>query len=69
MKMIVEIGGMSCGHCAMRVKKSLEETAGVSSATVDVLQGRAVVEGSGLDANMLRGAVVKAGYTVTAVVP
>jgi len=69
MKKIVTIEGMSCGHCAMRVKKALEETAGVSLATVDVTEGRAVVEGDALDANMLRGAVVKAGYTVVSVVP
>ncbi len=69
MKMIVDIQGMSCGHCAMRVKKALEETAGVSGATVDVTAGKAVVEGANLDANMVRGAVVKAGYTVVSMLP
>jgi len=53
----------------MRVKKSIEETAGVSSATVDLLEGKAIVEGDSLDSNMLRGAVVKAGYTVVSVMP
>jgi len=65
MKKIVTIEGMSCGHCAMRIKKSIEETAPGCTATVDV----AVVEGDSLDANMLRGAVVKAGYTVVSVLP
>jgi len=69
MKMIVNIEGMSCGHCAMRVKKAMEETAGVTSATVGVTEGRAVVEGDALDANMLRGAVVRAGYTCVSVLP
>ncbi len=69
MKKIVTIEGMSCGHCAMRVKKSIEETAPGCVATVDVTEGKAVVEGDALDANMLRGAVVKAGYTVVSVVP
>lgn len=69
MKMIVTIQGMSCGHCAMRVKKAIEETTGVTSATVDVTEGKATVEGSALDANMLRGAVVKAGYTFVSALP
>ena len=69
MKMIVKIEGMSCGHCAMRVKKAMEETAGVSNATVDVTEGSAFVEGPSLDPNMLRGAVVKAGYTCISVLP
>jgi copper chaperone CopZ len=68
-KKIVTISGMSCGHCAMRVKKSIEETAGVSSATVDLLEGKATVEGDSLDSNMLRGAVVKAGYSVVSILP
>jgi copper chaperone CopZ len=60
---------MSCGHCAMRVKSAIEAVSGVSSAVVDVTEGKAVVEGEGLDANMLRGAVVKAGYSVVSVLP
>jgi len=69
MKKIVTIEGMSCGHCVMRVRKALEETPGVSSATVNLLDGKAIIEGEALDANMLRGAVIKAGYTVVSVVP
>ncbi|PKL23178.1 MAG: hypothetical protein CVV47_15870 [Spirochaetae bacterium HGW-Spirochaetae-3] len=69
MKTIVTIEGMSCGHCAMRVKSAIEAVSGVSSAVVDVTEGKAVVEGEGLDANMLRGAVVKAGYSVVSVLP
>lgn len=69
MKKIISIEGMSCGHCAMRVKKALEETAGARSATVDLVSGKAEVEGPDLDPNMLRGAVAKAGYTVVSILP
>ncbi len=69
MKSIVTIEGMSCGHCAMRVKKTLEETSGVRSATVDAVTGKAEVEGDALDANMLRRAVEKAGYKAVAILP
>jgi copper chaperone CopZ len=53
----------------MRVKKSIEETTGVSNATVDLLEGKATVEGDNLDSNMIRGAVVKAGYSVVSILP
>lgn len=69
MKKIMTIEGMSCGHCVMRVRKALEETPGVTSATVNLLDGKASIEGEGLDSNLLRGAVIKAGYTVVSVVP
>lgn len=69
MKKVMTIEGMSCGHCVMRVTKALEETPGVSSAKVNLLDGRASVEGEDLDSNLLRGAVIKAGYTVISVVP
>ncbi|TFG80958.1 MAG: copper chaperone [Spirochaetales bacterium] len=69
MKKIVTIEGMSCGHCAMRVKKALEEVPGVTLATVELVNGKAEVEGDGLDANMLRGAVVKAGYQPVSILP
>lgn len=69
MKKILSIEGMSCGHCVMRVKTALEAITGVTSAAVDLTTGKAVVEGDGLDANMLKGAVVQAGYTVVSVLP
>ncbi len=69
MKKILSIDGMSCGHCVMRVKTALEATAGVTNVAVDLSSGKAVVEGEGLDANMLKGAVVNAGYTVISVLP
>ena len=69
MKKILTIEGMSCGHCVMRVKTALEASTGVTSATVDLSSGKAVVEGDALDANMLKGAVVQAGYTLVSVLP
>jgi copper chaperone CopZ len=69
MKKIMTIEGMSCGHCVMRVTKALEEIPGVSNAKVNLLDGKASVEGEDLDPNLLRGAVIKAGYTVVSVVP
>ena len=39
---ILEISGMSCGHCVSRVRKTLSAMAGVQVTSVDV--GRADVE-------------------------
>ncbi len=69
MKSIVSIGGMSCGHCVMRVKTALEAVPGVGSVSVDLTSGKASVEGPALDANMLRGAVEKAGYEALSILP
>lgn len=37
MKKTIKIEGMSCGHCAGRVKKELENVSGVKSARIDPL--------------------------------
>lgn len=35
-KAVVHIGGMSCGHCVMRVEKGVAALPGVKSAKVDL---------------------------------
>ena len=67
MKKLIHIEGMSCGHCAMRVRSALEHLPGVTSAKVDLLSKSAMVEGENLDETALRSAVVESGYRVTGV--
>ena len=43
MEKIIKIEGMMCPHCEARVKKLLEETAGVASAHVSHTDGTAIV--------------------------
>ncbi|MFY9393285.1 MAG: cation transporter, partial [Halanaerobiales bacterium] len=43
MKKILEIDGMTCAHCAARVKKELEKIEGVESVEVNVEEKKAVV--------------------------
>lgn len=69
MKNILTIDGMSCGHCVMRVQSALLAIPGVTSADVDLNTRQAVVEGEGIDSNMLKGAVTQAGYTLVSVLP
>ena len=43
MKKTLKIEGMMCPHCEARVKKILEETAGVTEAIVSNKDGTAIV--------------------------
>ncbi len=65
---ILQIEGMMCGHCENAVRTALEAIEGVGAARVSHTAGTAVVT---LDAPVedpvLRQAVEKAGYPVTAV--
>ncbi|VWX61974.1 copper transporter [Burkholderiales bacterium 8X] len=67
----LQIEGMSCASCVMRVEKALGKVPGVSSATVNLATERAEVELSDatLAPEQLIAAVQKAGYGATRVVP
>jgi len=60
---IVEIEGMSCGHCVKAVDDALKQVVGVTGVTVSLAERQAVVEGEA-DAALLKAAVEEAGYTV-----
>lgn len=67
MKKIMEINGMSCGHCQARVEKALNAIDGVE-AKVDLKKKRAVVTLSKEVADKtLSEAVTEAGYEVISV--
>ncbi len=59
----IQVSGMICMHCKMRVEKALKNVAGVSNATVDLAKSNATVE---VDASVndlaLKNAVKEAGY-------
>ena len=58
----IKVEGMTCGHCAMHVKKALADVAGATSVEVDLQAGEAVVEGSAQTEALLR-AVEAEGYS------
>ena len=65
MKKILEIDGMSCAHCAARVKKELEKIEGVESVEVNVEEKKAVVSlNTAISEVKLKAAVEEAGYEV-----
>ncbi len=64
-----ELGGMHCGACATRIERVLGRTPGVVSASVNLATARAFVsyDAEALDVDLLRRAVVGAGYSAEAV--
>ncbi|MDD3172966.1 MAG: cation transporter [Herbinix sp.] len=64
MKKIIEISGMSCGHCQARVEKALNAIDGVE-AKVELNKNRAIVTlKKEVNDQTLKEAVVEAGYEV-----
>ena len=57
----IDITGMTCASCVLRVEKSLRKVPGVTSASVNLATERATVHGG--DGDALLAAVQKAGYT------
>ncbi|MFV0350914.1 MAG: heavy metal translocating P-type ATPase [Oscillospiraceae bacterium] len=65
MEKIVNIEGMSCGHCKAHVEKELNALPGVQ-ATVELENNRAIVKGDADNATLTH-AVEEAGYKVTSI--
>jgi copper chaperone len=68
MRKLIFIEGMSCGHCAMKVKSELQAADGVTGVEVDIVKKSAMVEGEGMSESRLRAAVAAAGYRVSRVI-
>ena len=66
MQKTIKIEGMCCSHCSSAVEKALANISGVISAKVDLESKKAVVEAADtVSDEMLRQAVIDAGYEVT----
>ena len=68
-RVTLNIQGMTCNHCVMRVQRALAEVPGVRKAVVTLEPGRASVDydDSAATADAMAAAVVKAGYPARAV--
>jgi copper chaperone len=60
----LQIEGMSCQHCVMRVKKTIEGLAGISDLSVDVGSARIVFDESKIQQSDIENAIIKAGYKI-----
>jgi Cu+-exporting ATPase len=66
----LDIGGMTCASCAMRVEKALAKVPGVTRASVNLATERASIESDlAIDPETLAHAVRKAGYEATPSLP
>lgn len=63
-KIVMTVEGMSCGHCAARVKGALAEIKGVKDVDVDLESKKVTVTGAGIEATALIKAVTDVGYRV-----
>ena len=67
MKKIIEINGMTCGHCQARVEKVLNAIDGVD-AKVELKKNRAIVNlTKDVNDQKLKDTVVEAGYEVVSI--
>ncbi len=60
----LSVKGMTCSHCAARVRRELEQAAGTDNVDVDLARGSATIIGTGLDGEALRKVVAGLGYNV-----
>lgn len=60
----IKIDGMSCMHCAGRVKKALDGLSGVNSAEVAVGSATVNFDESKLSKAEIEQAITKAGYKI-----
>lgn len=60
----INVEGMSCGHCVMRIKKAIEGVQGIKKADVSLENRQAVVEfdEEKTDMEKIKAAVKEAGY-------
>src|SRR5471032_1684262 len=62
----LDIGGMTCASCAMRVEKALAKVPGVTRVSVNLATEQARIESDlAVDHETLANAVRKAGYDAT----
>ncbi len=63
MSIELNVTGMTCGHCKAAVEGALQKLDGVKTVSVNLEQGRAVIEGDHLEPNALIAAVADEGYS------
>lgn len=68
MKKIINIQGMTCGHCAGHVEEALKGVCGIKSVNVSLNDKNAVVElAHPVDDAEIKAAVDEAGYEVVGI--
>ncbi len=63
----ITISGMSCGHCAMAVKKELAKITGVTVNAVAVGSADVSFDENSVTEQKLKSAVEEAGYSIVSI--
>ena len=68
MQKIIQIDGMSCGHCSAAIEKALRGVSGVKDAKADLAAKHAVVSlHAPVDDKALTSVIKDAGFTVVGI--
>ena len=60
----IQIEGMSCQHCVMRVKKAIEGLAGISGLSVEVGSTKVTFDEAKIQQEDIENTIIKAGYKI-----
>lgn len=58
----IKIEGMSCQHCAMRVKKAIDALPGVKESKVEIGSASVKYDEAAVSETAIEAAITKAGY-------
>lgn len=64
MELIVEVPGMTCGHCEAAVKGEVGKLTGVGDVHVDLTTKLVTITGEQLDLQAITAAIDEAGFEV-----
>jgi copper chaperone len=59
------VPAIHCAHCALSIREEVSEVAGVESVDVDLDAKTVTVSGAGVSDELVRAAIVEAGYEAT----
>lgn len=60
----IQIDGMTCQHCVMRVKQAIESLPGIQDVTVEIGTVSISFDASVIQQKEIEEAIVTAGYTI-----
>ncbi|TNF56024.1 copper chaperone [bacterium] len=61
----LKIGGMSCQHCVMNIKKAIDGIAGVKSSEVSIGNAKVVYDEPQTNKDEIEKTIQNAGYKIT----
>jgi copper chaperone CopZ len=65
----LSVANMTCQHCAMKVKNTLEAIGGLTEITVDLFNETVVLKAETINQDKLQSALAAVGYPLQSVSP